>query len=55
MAFTVKKNATQKFQYENGMHTLSGKQFGSHMAHLRTEAENSGAAQKGTAASTAKA
>ena len=55
MAFIVKKNAEQKFQYDKGMETLSGKQFGAHMAHLRTAVENSGAAQKGTVVSTAKA
>ena len=32
MAFTVKKNPTQKFQYEQGM--ISGMQFKEHSAHL---------------------
>ena len=38
----VKKNPTQKFQYEKGMEVLAGKQFGAHMAHLRTSTEKMG-------------
>jgi hypothetical protein len=55
MSFIVKKNPTQKFQYKKGMDTLSGKQFESHMAHLRTAVENSGSAQKGSGVSANKA
>jgi hypothetical protein len=55
MSFIVKKNPTQKFQYEKGMDTLSGKQFGKHMMHLRTEVEKAGAAQKASGVSVNKA
>lgn len=35
MAFTVAKNPSQKFQYEKGMETLSGKDTSeSHTEHL---------------------
>ena len=37
MAFTVAKNPTQKFQYQKGMETLSGKNTSeSHTEHLHT-------------------
>lgn len=37
MAFTVAKNPEQKFQYEKGMETLSGKNTSeSHGTHLHT-------------------
>jgi hypothetical protein len=55
MAFIVKKNPTQKFQYEKGMDTLSGKQFGKHMSHLHTAVENNSAAQKASGVSVNKA
>ena len=51
----IKKNATQKFQYEKGMEVLSGKQFIKHMAHLRTEADFAGKAEPGTMVSGNKA
>ena len=49
MAFVVKKNPTQKFQYTQGM--ISGTQFKEHMAHLRSQDQQVGKAQPGTAAS----
>lgn len=51
----VKKNATQKFQYKKGMEVLAGKQFTSHMAHLRTSVEKAGEAAKNTTVSGNKA
>jgi hypothetical protein len=51
----IKKNPTKKFQYEKGMEVLAGKQFGDHMAHLRTSVEQAGVAKPGTTASGSKA
>ena len=37
MAFTIRKNPSQKFQYEKGMETLSGKNTSeSHTEHLHS-------------------
>ena len=51
----IKKNPTQKFQYEKGMEVLAGKQFGEHMAHLRTAADSAGQSKPGTMVSGNKA
>jgi hypothetical protein len=49
MAFTVKKNPTQKFQYESGMQTLSGKNTSeSHTGHLHTDGQNLSVQQFGS-------
>lgn len=49
MAFTVRKNPTQKFQYESGMQTLSGtNRAESHTGHLHTDGQNLSALQFGS-------
>lgn len=49
MAFTVRKNPTQQFQYESGMQTLSGKNTSeSHTGHLHTNGQNLSALQFGS-------
>ena len=49
MAFTVRKTPTQKFQYESGMQTLSGKNTSeSHSSHLHTNGQNLSALQFGS-------
>lgn len=56
MAFTVPKTPTQKFQYEKGMETLSGKNTAeSHTEHLHQGANAVSFMQFGNMASTAKA
>ena len=49
MAFTVKKNPTQLFEYKQGM--ISGEQFKEHMSHLRSADMTVGQAPANTAAS----
>ena len=51
----VKKNAAQTFQVKKGMEVLAGKQFGEHMAHLRTANDRAGVSQPNTTASGNKA
>ena len=49
MAFTVRKNPTQQFQYESGMQTLSGKNTSeSHTGHLHQNGQNLSALQFGS-------
>jgi hypothetical protein len=55
MGFVVKKNPTQAFQVKKGMEVLAGKQFGAHMAHLRTANDRAGVSQPQTMASGNKA
>jgi hypothetical protein len=55
MGFIVKKNPSQTFKVNKGMEVLAGKQFGAHMAHLRTANERAGVSQPTTTASGNKA
>ena len=56
MAFTVRKNPTQQFQYEKGMETLSGRnESESHTGHLHTDGQNLSASQFSSTVSVAKA
>ena len=49
MAFTVRKNPTQKFEYEKGMEVLSGTNASeSHTGHLHTDGQNLSASQFGS-------
>jgi len=55
MGFIVKNTATKTFQVKKGMEVLAGKQFGEHMAHLRTANDRAGVSQPNTTASGNKA